>query len=167
MARRQGMRKLLALEEALEQTQNVINETEVVLGKIDFKDGKLSASGFKRLKQECDYIDYSEQIEIIIPKEYAEGFKNKLESMTAIELKHLKKDRKRTKAAALILLVIGALWFTVGQLFLSARFVHELTLIATWVFVWAAVEKLFFDQTRLQDKRFSLLQILAAKITVR
>lgn len=166
MVKRQGMQELLALEEALEKKQKLDNETEVILETTDFREGKLSASGYKRLKQECEYINYGEQIEIIIPSEFAEGFKERLESIAATELKHLKKERIRTQLTALVLLIIGALWFTVGRVFSPVRFLHEITIIATWVFVWAAVEKLFFDRTRQQDKRFSLLQILAAKITV-
>lgn len=165
MGKRQKMHELLVVEEALEKRQKAGSETQVLLEKTDFRDSMFSASGYKRLKQECEYIDYGEQIEIIIPKEYAEGFKEKLESMAATELKHIKKDRQRNRMLALILLSIGSVWFVLGQFFSPARFVREITIVATWVFIWAAVEKWFFDQSKLRDRRFSLLQILAAKIT--
>jgi len=156
------------LEKTLEQKYKANRENEAVLSKEDFKDGKLTVFGYDRLKQQCDYIPYSEDIEIKIPKEYETGFKATLESMGANELSRIKKDRRETKITALALLFAGILFVVLGDIlefFRSGAF-QNIIVIASWVFVWAAVEKLFFDRRVLKEKRQSLLQILSAKITV-
>jgi hypothetical protein len=80
-----------ALEKALEQKYRAKRENEAVLSHEDFKDGKLTVFGYNHLKQQCDYIPYSEDIEIKIPKEYESGFRDTLESMGASELSRIKK----------------------------------------------------------------------------
>lgn len=143
---------------------------EAVLRSDDFNDGQLSVSGYDHLKQLCDYIPYSEKIEIKIPKEYEAGFKDTLDYMGAIELSNIKKDRRATRLTALLLLLGGIWCFIIGSILehrelLMGIIFGNITIIISWVFVWAAVEKWFFDTKELRQKRKSLLQILSAKIT--
>ncbi|MCL2477520.1 hypothetical protein [Candidatus Bathycorpusculum sp.] len=156
------------LEKTLEQKYKSHRENEVVLSNEDFKNGKLTVFGYNHLKQQCDYIPYSEDIEIKIPKECESGFKDTLESMGANELSRIKKDRRDTKIAALVLLFTGILFVVLGNIleFFRGNFFQNIVVIVSWVFVWAAVEKWFFDRRALKEKRKSLLQILSAKITV-
>lgn len=164
---RSRIKELKEIEKRLIKKNQSKRENEVILEKADFKDGKLSASGYKRLKHECEYIDYLEDIEIVVPKECVDGFKDTLETLAANELSHIRKDQRETRMMAFACLFIGIVWFAIGQFFTRTGMMHEITLIATWVFVWTAVTKFFFDRGDLQDRRFSLLQILAAKITVK
>ena len=156
------------LEKALEQKYKTNRENEVVLSKEDFKDGKLTVFGYDHLKQQCDYIPYSEDIEIKIPREYGAGFKYALEYMGANELSRIKKDRRETKLTALGLLFTGILLVMLGNILevFRGNFFQSIIVIVSWVFVWAAVEKWFFDRKDLKEKRRSLLQILSAKITM-
>ena len=156
------------LEKALEQKYKAKRENEAVLSKEDFKDGKLTVFGYNHLKQQCDYIPFSEDIEIKIPKEYETGFKSTLESMGASELSRIRKDRRETKIVALMLLFTGILFVILGNVLevFQGSFFQNIVVIVSWVFVWAAVEKGFFDRRDLVEKRVSLLQILSAKITV-
>ena len=156
------------LEKALEQKYKTNRENEVVLSKEDFKDGKLTVFGYNHLKQQCDYIPYSEDIEIKIPREYGAGFKYVLEYMGANELSRIKKDRRETKLTALGLLFTGILLVMLGNILevFRGNFFQSIIVIVSWVFVWAAVEKWFFDRKDLKEKRKSLLQILSAKITM-
>lgn len=158
-------KELLAVEKILEQKFKNQRENEVVLGKEDFRDGKLSSGGYYRLKQQCEYTNFHESLEIIVPKEYSQDFKDTLERMAASELLRIKKDKGKLQITALVCLLIGALWFALGNAFSSTNMVKEVTIVATWVFVWTAVEKLFFDQGSLGSKKLRLLQILTAKIT--
>ncbi|MDR0492251.1 MAG: hypothetical protein LBH74_01230 [Nitrososphaerota archaeon] len=156
-----------ALEKVLEQKYRAKRENEAVLSHEDFKDGKLTVFGYNHLKQQCDYIPYSEDIEIKIPKEYEADFRDTLESMGANELFRIKKDRRYTKITALVLLFAGILFVILGNIleFFQSNTFQNIVVIVSWVFVWAAVEKWFFDRGDLKEKRMSLLQILSAKIT--
>jgi hypothetical protein len=167
MKRINKIKQYKKIERALEQKYKGKQENEASLEKSDFRDGKLSISGYTRLKQQCEYIGYDKDIEIKVPMEYVENFKETLECLVTNELWYIKKDRRSIKMTALLLLAIGVLWYLVRYFFIHTVVVQEITLVATWVFVWAAVEKLFFDQKKLVDRRHRLLQILLAKITGR
>lgn len=155
--------KYIELEKKLEKKYPGQKENEVRLRTEDFKEGKLTSEGFLRLKQQCEYISYSDDIEIIVPPEYAADLRNRLEYMAAAELAKIKKDRKYTSIVALFLLGIGVIWYGIAFLF-PVDLGKEITVIITWVFMWAGVEKWFFERHKLREKRFDLLQILSAKI---
>jgi hypothetical protein len=123
--------------------------------------------GYNHLKQQCDYIPFSEDIEIKIPKEFEATFKVTLEIMGANELSRIRKDRREAKIMALGLLFVGILFVMLGNVleFFRGNSFQSVVVIVSWVFVWAAVEKWFFDRGHLTEKRLSLLQILSAKIT--
>lgn len=156
-------REYIEIEKKLEKKYSKQKENEVRLSAEDFKDGKLSSEGFFRLKQQCEYIPYSDDIEIIIPLKHAEGFRNKLEYMAAAELSKIKKDKKYATILSFILLLVGAFWYSVSYLF-PVDLGREISVIITWVFIWAGVEKWFFERHQLREKRFNLLQILSAKV---
>jgi len=88
--------------------------------------------------------------------------------MGASELSRIRKDRRETKIVALMLLFTGILFVILGNVLevFQGSFFQNIVVIVSWVFVWAAVEKGFFDRRDLVEKRVSLLQILSAKITV-
>ena len=158
--------KFKVLERRLAKIIKEKHENEIVLSNSDFKDGKLSFAGYYRLKQECEYIDHSENIEIIIPKKYVDDFKKNLESMMANEALHIKKDIREIHFKSILFLLIGVLWFAFGNIFTVLTYVKEITIVATWVFVWSAVEMLFFDSNRLKKRKYNLLHVLSAKITI-
>ena len=54
----------------------------------------------------------------------------------------------------------------IGNIFTVLTYVKEITIVATWVFVWSAVEMLFFDSNRLKKRKYNLLHILSARITI-
>jgi hypothetical protein len=66
-----------------------------------------------------------------------------------------------------VLLFTGILFVMLGNIleFFQSNTFQNIVVIVSWVFVWAAVEKWFFDRGNLKEKRMSLLQILSAKIT--
>jgi len=136
------------------------------LGDDDFKDGKLTVAGYDNLKNQCDYIDYLEEIVIKIPPDKKDTFKDSLEFLAANELSKIKKDRIEARAASLILLGGGVLFFLLGNLleFMRRELFFNIVLIACWVFIWAAIEKWFFDRKDLRERRKSILQILAGRI---
>lgn len=158
-------KKYKELEKLLSKKHNNINENQVTLCDEDFKDGKLTAMGYEKTKAECDYIPYSKNIEIFVPKGNIADFKNSFEVMATVELKRIRKDRNFAQISALICLLVGAAFFTLGQIFNDIKILHEITLVTTWVFIWTAVDKFFFGRFKLRDQRFNLLQILSSKVT--
>jgi len=159
-------RQYVALEKQLLKHKEG-QENEIMLEDADFKDGKLSWQGYSRLKDECEYVDYAEDIEIKIPQAYVDGFKICLENMAINELSKIKKDKLETRIKALVLFFFGAVILTIGLVWVNEEWIvrQEFTLIISWVFVWAAAEKAFFDRKDLQNRRFNLLHILSARIT--
>jgi len=162
--RRRKIKRFKVIEKNLLQKIKEKRENEVVLYTSDFRDGKLSYAGYNRLKQECEYIDYSENIEIIVPKEYIDGFRETLEIFIANEAAHFKKDIREIHFYSVLFLFVGVLWFILGSIF-TIPVLKEVTIIATWVFVWTALEKWFFEGNRLRKRKFNLYQILLAKLT--
>jgi hypothetical protein len=103
MNRTNKIKQYKEIESALERRYRNKRENEVSLDKSDFKDGKLSVSGYTWLKQQCEYIDHRHNIEISVPKEYAENFMDTLEYLAANELSCIKKDTRNVKGKSLIL----------------------------------------------------------------
>ena len=159
-------REYLALEKQLLNKRKETEENEILLENADFKDGKLSWTGYSRLKDECEYVDYAEYIEIKIPSDYIEGFNSCLEAMATNELSKIKKDKREARIKALILYLIGIVVLTIGLLVIEHIVRQEFMLILSWVFIWAGSEKLFFDRKDLQNRRYNLLHILSAKVTI-
>jgi len=157
-------KQYIALEKQLLNKHKEAKQNEVVLEDADFKDGKLSWQGYNRLKDECEYVDYAEDIEIKVPQKYRDGFDSCLESMAINELSKIRKDKIETRIKALSLFFLGGVVLTIGLLVIVHIVRQEFALIISWVLIWAAAEKTFFDRRDLQNKRFNLLHILSARI---
>jgi len=156
-------RNLRELEKTVLAKHKDKRENEVVLEHDDFKDGKLSWNGFRRLRDECEYIDYKDDIEIKVPAQYADSFKDTVELMATNELLHIKKDIRDMRIAALLFFLVGVAVLAIG-LSIQSPIRQELFIIVSWVFIWAASEKIFFDRSNLKDSRYNLLHILSAKV---
>ncbi|MDR0778625.1 MAG: hypothetical protein LBE48_04230 [Methanomassiliicoccaceae archaeon] len=161
------IKRFKEIEKELEQRAESTIDNVIALETEDFKDGKLTLSGYDRLKHECEFIGYKEDIEIIVPKENGTDFKGSLEGMVAIELSRLKIKRQSIKRQALMCMAAGVIWFLIGAFFREETLIKDITIIAAWVFVWTAVGKWFFDLSDLSDKRMSLLHILTGRITAK
>ena len=159
---RKKIKQFKELEKRIAEKLEGKCENTIVLSSSDFKDGKLSSAGYNRLKQECEYISHTEDIKIVLPEEYLANFKETLENMAANETLYIRKDMREINIYSILFLLTGMLWFTVGS-FITNPVIHEITIVATWVFVWTALEKWFFDGNRLKKRKFNLLNILSAK----
>ncbi len=141
-----------------------LKENEVILREHDFDDGRLTRSGYISLKQQSDYISTYEDIEIRMPKEYISKFKVQLEFVATKELIRIKKDIRDANWFA-------AIFFTMGLLLLSLpafievfniKIVNDITIIFSWVFIWASVEKRFFELPKIKNRRTNILHILSS-----
>lgn len=173
MDRKERFLKYRELEKELEQKLQTRRENEVLLTGEFFHEEKFSTLGYFRLKQQCEYIAADEEIEIVLAEDCAaveENFKSTFTILGANELSQTKKDLLSARMSSLILMLGGIVWFLMSYLAQTLEWVmivKELFVIATWVFVWAAIEKFFFGRKELHEKRFKLLQMLSAKITVK
>jgi len=165
--KREQKKKYINLERRLDVKFKNIRENELVLTKDDFKDGKLLANSFERIKNECYYISYEDEVEIKMPQKFLGSFCDSFELMSHRELSKLYALRREAWLSALILILAG-IALLIPMYFLidvrAAFILPEILLIASWVFVWAAVQKVFFDRWRLREQRFTLLQLLDAKV---
>jgi len=159
-------KKFRELEKQLIAKNQDKRENEVVLESADFRDGKLSVSGFAKLKLECEYIEYDDDIEIKVPNEFVGGFKDTVEQMAAVELSHIRKDKREARIQAGIFLLVGVVVLAFGLVrFTDTIIRQEITIIVSWVFIWASAEKMFFDRSDLQNSRYNLLHILSGQVS--
>ena len=167
-------KQYVQIENSLEQKFSGVRENELELGVADFKDGKLRQSSFMRLKEECWYIPYGEEVIIKLGEECEcckHGLTSSMEFFASRELSKIKKDRREARFYALAFFLVGvallgalslALFFS--EAFRETHFVPELTTIISWTFVWAAVTIFFIDFKKSRDQRFTLLQLLSARV---
>ncbi|MCL2522036.1 MAG: hypothetical protein FWE36_04160 [Erysipelotrichales bacterium] len=172
MMNKKQKKQYLKLEKELNHEFRNVHENELTLLDEDFKDdGKLKSSAFARLKDECWYIPYEDEVVIKLPAKYAKNFSKRVRFLASRELSKIKKDRLEACFHGAILFATGILvlgTLSISVFFLDAlseiMFITELFTIFSWVFVWAAVSKFFIDRRETKDQRFTLLQMLSAKI---
>ena len=156
------------LEKQLKRKYRHIRENELVLTPEDFADGRLKDSSFIRLKDECWYIPYSDPVVVLTPDVSLQALEEGLGFFAVRGLYKLKNDRQSAfrQSAALLLvgvIVLSGLAFFLDDLYENV-FLLEFITIISWVFIWSGVSKWFIEQRDLQDKRFTILQLLSAQL---
>ncbi|MCL2521486.1 MAG: hypothetical protein FWE36_01340 [Erysipelotrichales bacterium] len=161
------LKDLNSLEKKLIKKYSPKKENEINLLAEDFRDGRLTMNGYIRLKQQCEYIPYREEVEIKIPKDYEAYFKDRLEYLGSAELMHIKNEIRDTRKLAVIFFLVGTIFFMFGMVFelYNVAVIKDLIIIISWVFVWVAVEKWFFDQKDQSENRRNILRIIYSKVT--
>lgn len=166
--KRAEKKKYYKLEQQLKSKYKHIRENELILVSADFKDNTLKNSAFVRIKDECWYIPYGERVVIRVPDSKQADVQADLGFFAARVLSKIKKDRQEALIHSIVLFVVGisilgilsSIW---GAIY-HALFITELVTIVSWVFVWAGVSKWFIEERVLQDRRFTVLQLLSADI---
>lgn len=162
------------LEKRLKKQYRHIRENELILTEEDFADGHLKDSGFIRLKEESWYIPYHDKIVIRLPKIPHKNFQEDLGFYAVRALSKIRNDRQNALYQSIALILVGAfilsilafLWEwldNVANIHLSVFSIEFITIVS-WVFIWSGVSRWFIDQRDLQDKRFTILQLLSAQI---
>lgn len=153
------------LEKSLIQKYKDFTGEKLYLSEDDFKNEKLTSGGYSRIKEECSHFEPKKEIEIQVPAEHQKDFKDNLEYFSARELIQIRKDIFSAQVQARALFFIGMIFLLVGYFVSAGELFKEIIVIASWVFIWAAVEKMFFDTIYLRRTRVKILQMLSAKIT--
>lgn len=166
MAKRTTLRQI---EKRLKAKFINMKENEVVLREYDLEGGRLTKAGYISLKQQSDYVPLSEDITVRIPHGGdITSFRDHLEYMATKELLRLKTDMRDVYLLALFLFILGLIFLALPAFVevLRTPVITDIFAIISWVFVWAAVERAFFEVARLKDRRRNILHLVAAKIRV-
>jgi len=156
------------LERQLKQKYRHIRENELVLTIKDFDRGRLKDSSFIRLKDECWYIPYNDKVVVVTPDIPLKNLREDLGFFAVRALSKIKNDRQSALLQSIVLFLVGmfvlsglAFWW--DHLY-EIVFLSEFITIISWVFIWSGVSKWFIEQRDLQDKRFTILQLLSAQM---
>jgi len=167
--KRSEKKRYYKLERQLnEQHQNSLRENELVLTFDDFKKGHLVNASFIRLKDESWYIPYGDRIIVKVPDVHMDDLRADLGFFAVGALSKIKADRQSAFIQSIVLFIVGlsilgGLSFWWDHLY-EMLFITELVTIISWVFIWSGVAKWFIEQRDLQDKRFTILQLLSAEL---
>ncbi|KUK79822.1 hypothetical protein V511_13920 [Mesotoga sp. Brook.08.YT.4.2.5.1] len=78
-------------------------------------------------------------------------------------------DLKRLARLSVILIVVGMLAMGIASILTELSFnayaLHEILVIASWVFIWAAVETFFFERRKLKNRKHHFQRIYSAEFT--
>lgn len=163
-------KEYIQLEEQLTTNYRHLRANEIVISPEDFKNGYLTNHAFTRLRDECWYIPYGDEVVIKAPTMAGTNIKEDLQFFSARALDKIKKDRMEVIRQSIGLFVVGLCMLTLLTLIFDAMyenvFVIEFVSILSWVFVWSSVGMYFIDQRPIQDKRFTLLQLLSAQVVM-
>ena len=146
--------KVLKAKEAQIVAKLAESDYNVVLTNEDFKDNHLVATGYLKIKDSIITTNLDQKLVIEIPSEESENFKSDLEHNVALELKSLQKQKHLIRVQALILLIVGVVWFIATQFLRKYEIINEIMVITTWVFIWAAAEKFFSNKPRCTHHEF-------------
>ena len=157
---------LMAEKKLEDEYEKQFKENVIYLNEENFINGRFSHEGYNHLKQNSDYIPSFEDVTIVVPEQYMNNFKSVLNNMSAVELSHIKKDLHSNLLKAGIFLVVGILIMIISALYVADDYpiVQDILVIASWVFVWAAVEDLFFSRKQLVNRKYKILQIVTSKV---
>lgn len=155
-------RRFKEIEYMLDLKSQEVRENILDLDEDDFGDAGLTASGYHYLKQQCEYLDMSTYIKIMIPRGHKAGLREKLEDLSVNEYRHIKQDRLSAFWVGLLFLVLSVA-FAVLALFVELWGIETIFIIS-WVFGWYAIDKWFFDRNNLKRRKDILLQILSADL---
>jgi uncharacterized membrane protein len=82
------------------------------------------------------------------------------------EISHIKTRKKGRIVSALIMAVIGMFFLSVKIIFpdiFSKYSLHDISVIAGWVFLWRSIELLFFPQPDSYKRKLKLLHLFSAE----
>jgi len=135
---------------------------KIIVDNNDFDEDGLTIEGFSKIKQKLEYVSIDDTFDIVVSNKKDEVFRNSLIHYVSKELFIIKKQKDRINKFSIIFLLIGILVMIFYYLFSKTYFLSELFIIISWVFIWAAVEKIFFEKAALKRNRIKLLILISS-----
>ncbi|MDR2203045.1 MAG: hypothetical protein LBE76_01830 [Nitrososphaerota archaeon] len=158
---RNTIKELVQLEnELLAQISSQDDNTLVLTADFFDETGELTAKGYNSLKEQARFIDFVRNVKITVPKNCTNFFHKKLSLFVAKDLVTIRKEEKRIKHLSLLLMGLGVFTLLFCYLFSIFTILYEVLLVASWVFLWAAFEKFFFEYSGLKRQRVHLLHLV-------
>jgi len=133
----------------------------------DFANNKLLYDSFARMKEESWSIPYKEQIEINIPRDLAGIYNEDIRHKVYTELVKVRQERIELTVRCIWMFLAGvaALATALYVPFINDMFfLFEIIIIASSMFIWVTIETWVVDGRVLYNQRFTLLQLLAARV---
>ncbi len=159
MKERRKLDHLLTLEKDL--LKNYENKTDkIIINDKSFDEQGFTIEGFNRLKEEINYIELDCDFGIIVPEGKQEVFNKSLKHYISKELFYINKKNKQINNIVILLLIFGIAVMALYYFFLKSFVLSDLLIIVSWVFIWSAIEKLFFEKPFLNRESLKLLLLL-------
>ena len=102
-------------------------------------------------------------------KEFIPRVRNSVRDSLVPLVFYIDLDLKRLAKLSVILIVVGMLAMGIASILTELSFnayaLHEILVIASWVFIWAAVETFFFERRKLRKRKHHLQRIYSAEFT--
>lgn len=141
----------------------------ITLDESDFCGDEIVDSSFVRLKEESWFIPYRDQIDIHLPRSRAAAYDEDIRHKVFRELVKVRRERVELAVRCVIMFLAGiaALAAALYVPFITNTFFFfEIVIITSWMFIWVTVETWVVDGRVLYNQRFTLLQLLAARLTL-
>jgi len=165
MSKRVRNRELMGLERELLARAKPQDDNVLILSADSFfETSGLTPGGYACLKEQGRYMDPTRDVVIVIPEARQDGFLDTLKGYAMGEIVSIRKEERLILKLSLLLLIVGVFFIAMSYVFSHTRFAQEVLVVASWVFLWMAVDKFCFERTGLRFKRLKLLQIVGAKI---
>ncbi len=159
MKERKKLDRLLTLEKDL--LKNYENKTDrIIISEKSFDEQGFTYEGFNRLKDEINYIELDSDFRMIVPEAKKELFNKSLKDYISKDLFFINKKHKEINGIVTLLLILGVIIMISYYLFFKELFLSQLFIIFSWVFIWTATEKLFFEKPALNRESLKLLLLL-------
>ena len=102
-------------------------------------------------------------------KEFIPRVRNSVRDSLVPLVYYIVLDLKRLARLSVILIVVGMLAMGIASILTELSFnayaLHEILVIASWVFIWAAVETFFFERRKLKNRKHHFQRIYSAEFT--
>ena len=142
-----------------------LSDNIIPLNDDDFEDnGRLLSSSYENIKELTKHLDKKMYLKITLPKKYEKGFLPILDQYITLDILFLEKEVKNIKLISFLLLFTAIVTSITYHYMVETSIFYEMSVVAFWVFVWGAIDRLFFDLPKLRKEESRLLQIAGAEI---
>lgn len=157
--------------------KNYTEEHEDGIVRLEISDSDTERYGFEEvigfLEERTKYLPLVRGVTIVVDNQSPEKRAGCLEKvrksiMNALipSIYYIDMEMKRLMRVSVILMIVGVVAMGSASLIAELKFnayaLHEILVITSWVFIWAAVEKFFFDRGNLKQRRKQLERLYFA-----
>lgn len=164
----QNDKKQKTLNEPLPIKINLQNNTPVLHEFACPEDKVLNPTLEQYIEKQIEHLKRKNviKIEVAAKEEIVPDFKAALNNTFGKKIDSIKKGIIKKRVLAFAMLLIGVFFLGIGFLLNGQKFFYEIFLVASWVFLWRAVELFFFEIQLAVLSAYKYIKILKADINV-